>query len=249
VTVRLADRGTRLVLLDIEGTTTPITFVHDVLFPFARRNLTGWCRTFAGSDAYRDVVQRLAAEHAIDRSQDGSVPPWIEETPETEQVSLAAYVSWLMDRDRKSPGLKLLQGLIWEEGYKAGRLHGTVYPDVPAAMRRWRTAGIDVAIYSSGSELAQRRLFASTEHGDLTPLIVGFFDTAVGAKHDPESYRRIIAAVNRSASAVLFISDATAELDAAAKVGCDVMLSLRSGNPPQRGAERFPRIASLDEIV
>ena len=108
---------------------------------------------------------------------------------------MVRYCEWLMDRDRKSPGLKLVQGLTWERGYQAGELRGVVYPDVAPAMRQWKEAGLLVAIYSSGSELSQRRLFESVADGDLTPLISAFFDTAVGAKTDPASYRRIVAAL------------------------------------------------------
>ena len=153
-----------------------------------------------------------------------------------------------MDRDRKSPGLKLLQGLIWEAGYRAGELRGQVYPDVPPAIRRWRAAGLRVAIYSSGSELAQRRLFESTEHGDLTPLLSGFFDTGVGAKVASDSYARIAAALDVPPAAILFVSDVTRELTAAREAGLQVVLSIRPGNSAQPGSEAFERIESFDEL-
>ena len=191
VSVHLAERGVRAVLLDIEGTTTPIAFVHEVLFPFARARLDGWLTAAAGSGDLAAITTQLASEHAEDLSRGEPVPEWRREGPAELRASVEAYSAWLMDRDRKSPGLKRLQGLIWEDGYQAGVLRGEVFPDVPPALRRWRAAGITTAIYSSGSELAQRRLFQSTPEGDLTPLIVGFFDTAVGSKRDPASYRRI----------------------------------------------------------
>src|SRR5688572_31886471 len=96
-----------------------------------------------------------------------------------------------MDRDSKSPGLKALQGMIWQEGYASGELHGVVFDDVPKALKRWRAAGIRAAIYSSGSVLAQKLIFGTTQFGDLTPLFDGFFDTAVGPKRDANSYRMI----------------------------------------------------------
>ena len=114
-----------------------------------------------------EVRRLLAREHADDLARGEAVPDGALDSSD----AIAPYVTWLMDRDRKSPGLKLLQGQIWEAGYRAGELRGQVYPDVPPAIRRWRAAGLRVAIYSSGSELAQRRLFESTEHGDLTPLL------------------------------------------------------------------------------
>jgi enolase-phosphatase E1 len=124
-----------------------------------------------------------------------------------------------------------------------------VYPDVPGAIRRWRAAGIDVGIYSSGSELAQRRLFASTPAGDLTPLISGFFDTAVGAKREPASYGRIARMMDVPAAAVLFVSDTTAELTAAGGAGCSAALCVRPGNPPQPDAEGFQAIETFDQIA
>ena len=156
-----------------------------------------------------------------------------------------AYVDWLMDRDRKSPGLKLLQGLIWERGYQAGELRGEVYPDVAPAIRRWRDAGIVVAIYSSGSELAQRLLFESTPAGDLTPLLSGFFDTAVGAKTSVDSYTHIAQRLGEPPNACLFISDVTSELNAARAAGFATVLSLRPGNVRQPDAAAWPAIHEL----
>ena len=151
-----------------------------------------------------------------------------------------------MDRDRKSPGLKLLQGRIWEGGYRAGILKGEVFADVPPALERWRDAGLDVAIYSSGSELAQRLIFGSTADGDLTRFFSRFFDTAVGAKDAPASYRRIAAELGRATDRIVFISDVTTELDAAGSAGCGVILCVRPGNRPQpdhyiRGRSRASR--------
>jgi len=237
------------VLLDIEGTTTPIAFVHDVLFPFARDHLMAWCADFSGSTSYLEVHRRLAAEHANDRLRGESVPEWRTDTPNLAVESLVAYARWLMDRDCKSPGLKLLQGFIWEQGYRAGILHGDVFPDVPEAIRRWRDAGLSVAIYSSGSELAQRLLFASTRHGDLTPLITGFFDTSVGSKLSSDSYARIVSALGDAAPHALFASDVAAELSAAADAGCQTLLVVRPGNGQQPDADRFETVHAFSEIV
>jgi enolase-phosphatase E1 len=243
VTVRLGERGAGCVLLDIEGTTTPISFVHDVLFRFAREHLDEFIRAEAGTPEFLDVVHRLTAEHAEDAARGESPPPRGDE-----RGWVAPYVRWLMDRDRKSPGLKLLQGRIWERGYRAGALRGEVFPDVPGAIRRWRAGGIGVAIYSSGSELAQRRLFESTAPSDLTPFITAFFDTAVGAKVSPASYAAIARALGRNPSNLLFVSDVTAELSAARIAGLQVLLSLRPGNAPQPDADRFEAVGSFDEI-
>jgi enolase-phosphatase E1 len=145
--------------------------------------------------------------------------------------------------------LKELQGLIWEAGYRSGQLRGEVYPDVPPALQRWGESGVRTAIYSSGSELAQRQLFQSTAYGDLTPRISGFFDTAVGAKGNAASYARIADALRERPEYVLFVSDVVAEITAAASAGCPVVLMVRPGNRPQQGSERFPMIRSFDAMV
>lgn len=240
----LGARGVGCVLLDIEGTTTPISFVHDVLFRFAREHLDDYLRAEQSSPEVREVVDRLKAEHAEDVLRGESPPP-----QDNGEMWLSGYIRWLMDRDRKSPGLKLLQGHIWERGYRAGVLRGQVFPDVSPAIRRWRDSGIEVAIYSSGSELAQRRLFESIEGCDLTPFINAFFDTAVGAKVSPDSYRAIARARGRDPGSILFVSDLTTELTAARGAGLQVLLSIRPGNAAQPGADQFEMVTSFDEIT
>ena len=143
-------------------------------------------------------------------------------------ASVSAYVHWLMDRDRKSTGLKSLQGKIWEEGYRAGELRGEVYPDVAPALARWREQGKDVAIFSSGSVQAQRDLFAHTQVGDLTPFIRAYFDTTTGPKAAVQSYAHIAATLETSPSDVLFVSDVSAELDAAQAAGMHTALCVRT---------------------
>ena len=238
----------RAVLLDIEGTTTPIAFVHDVLFPYARARLAEYLSSERDSPAVADVLTRLAAEHADSRARGEQPPPLITRQATGWLDSAVQYAGWLMDRDRKSPGLKLLQGLIWERGYQAGELRGQVFDDVPPAIRRWRDAGLRVAIYSSGSELAQRRLFESTGQGNLALLLSGFFDTAVGAKTAADSYRKIAVALALEPQAMLFVSDVTAELDAATAAGLRGVLSVRPGNPPQP-ANSYDAVTSFDEIA
>ena len=223
--------GIEAIVLDIEGTTTPIAFVYDVLFPFARAHLREFLQNPMNAAQLREPLQRLHEELLVDADHDADHGParaW-----DGGGGAAASYVEALMDRDRKSPGLKLLQGLIWEDGYRAGVLKGEVFADVPPALQRWRDAGLDVAIYSSGSELAQQLIFGSTADGDLTRFISRFFDTAVGAKGAPASYRRIAAELGRAPDRLLFISDVTSELDAAVAAGCAVILCLRPGNRPQ----------------
>jgi enolase-phosphatase E1 len=158
------------------------------------------------------------------------------------------YVHWLMDRDRKSTGLKSLQGKIWEEGYESGDLTSEVYPDVPPAMERWRHEGVDIAIFSSGSIQAQRSLFRNTAAGDLTRFIRAYFDTTTGPKTAPESYARIAADLERSQSEVLFVSDIGGELDAARAAGMRTALCVRTPGPsPPTGAH--PVIAAFDQLT
>jgi enolase-phosphatase E1 len=189
----------------------------------------------------RADVARLEAEHAAETSQPAP-PPWRDDA-----AAVVAYVHWLMDRDRKSTGLKSLQGKVWEEGYRAGDLRSEVYPDVPPALERWHRQGIDIAIFSSGSVQAQRSLFANTAAGDLTCFIHAYFDTTIGPKTAPQSYARIAAALERSPSEVLFLSDIGAELDAARTAGMRTALCVRTpGSTPSTGAH--PVIHAFDQL-
>jgi len=152
-----------------------------------------------------------------------------------------------MDRDRKSTGLKSLQGKIWEEAYRSGDLRGEVYPDVPPALERWRGQRVDIAIFSSGSVQAQRSLFMTTTSGDLTRFIRAYFDTTTGPKTAPESYALIAAALERSPSEVLFLSDIAAELDAALAAGLQTGLCVRTpASAPAAGAH--PVIRAFDQL-
>jgi enolase-phosphatase E1 len=154
----------------------------------------------------------------------------------------------LIQLDRKSTGLKSLQGKIWRQGYLQGSLKSQVFADVAPAFERWRSRGLSISIFSSGSVLAQQLLFAHTEVGDLTPFIDNYFDTQIGKKGDAESYRRIASALGFSANEVLFISDVVAELEAAHGASMRPLLSVRPGNAPQRGAEQYPSINTFDEV-
>jgi enolase-phosphatase E1 len=205
------------ILLDIEGTTTPISFVYETLFPFARAH----AEEFLDADAAAALEREYQADAAAGR-----------QPPEWEPGALR-FVHWLMDHDRKSTALKALQGRIWEGGYRGGQLIAQVFADVPPALRRWRKTGVDVRIYSSGSVLAQKLLFAHSDHGDLTPLLGGYFDTTTGPKLESASYAKIAAAMGLAPSHLLFVSDVAAELDAAGAAGLQVLLAIRPGNAPQ----------------
>jgi 2,3-diketo-5-methylthio-1-phosphopentane phosphatase len=238
----------RTFLLDIEGTTTPMSFVHDVLFPYALKRLGPFVRDAWDSVGLATIAAGLAAEHAVDVAKRERVPAWSGSSRDDAIASAVAYCEWLMDRDRKSPALKQLQGLIWDRGYDAGDLRGVVFPDVPPAFRRWQAQGRMIAIYSSGSELAQRRLFATTEYGDLTPFIVRFFDTSVGAKVEQASYTRIAAALGLPPGDICFISDLVRELRAARDAGLEVRLAVRPGNAPQDGEHAIAPVVTFENL-
>jgi enolase-phosphatase E1 len=219
VTAAVGGAETRGILLDIEGTTTPLSFVAQVLFPYARAHAGEFLERRGGDGGVKDDLVLLRQERAAD-PQGATV------------AGDLAYLHLLMDQDRKSTALKALQGRIWEEGFRAGALRGEVYPDVPPALRRWRAQGRRLAVFSSGSVLAQKLLFSSTAAGDLLPFFEAHFDTTTGAKREPESYRRIAAALALDAAAVLFLSDVVGELDAARDAGLRTALCVREGPAP-----------------
>jgi len=238
----------RVVLLDIEGTTTPIDFVHNVLFPYARARMQNYLtEQQANADVQADIAG-LIAEHAADVERGLAPPPLAAQSGEAPLELLAAYAQWLMDQDRKSTPLKSLQGKIWEAGYRAGDLLAPMFEDVQRAFVRWREQQRDICVYSSGSRLAQELLFAHAEAGDLTTHLRDYFDTRVGAKREPQSYRRIAAALNTEPSDMVFVSDVTAELDAAQAAGMLALLCVRPGNPEQPpSAHRV--INTFDELL
>jgi len=221
----------RGILLDIEGTTTPISFVYDVLFPYARAH--------AGDHIGEEDLRSLRVDFEKDSLDRLEPPAW--------SAPPIDYVHWLMDHDRKTTALKNLQGKIWLEGYRRGELHGIVFEDVPGALTKWRQETIDVRIYSSGSILAQKLLFGSTPVGDLTLLLNGYFDTTTGAKAETESYVKIASAFGLAARDILFVSDVVRELDAARSAGMQTALCVRPGNPAQPSSEHAV-IRSFEEI-
>jgi enolase-phosphatase E1 len=239
----------RGILLDIEGTTSPIDFVFEVLFPYARLHLEEHLKRKAGSKELELDLLQLREEHVKDVAEALAPPDWIDAPPDAQLQSVVRYIFWLMDRDRKSPGLKSLQGKIWQEGYLKGELKSQVFPDVPPALKDWKEKNLDVRIFSSGSVLAQRLLFANTEAGDLSGFLNGYFDTNIGPKTSAESYRRIAAEFHLAASQVLFVSDVIKELDAASSSGMKTLLSVRPGNPPQPKEHAHGVISSFSEIV
>lgn len=242
--VQIARDTIDAIVLDIEGTTTPTAFVTGVLFPYARKRLLPHLAEQRNSDDLRHAASLLREEWAQDVANAEAPPSWVDGS----DAALAAYVEWLMDRDRKSTGLKLLQGHIWAGGYQSGELKGQVFPDVRPALERWRAAGLTLAIYSSGSAQGQRLLFAHTPEGDLTPYFTAFFDTTVGAKAAAESYRRIGYRLGCATDRLLFISDAPREIQAATEAGCRAVFVTRDGEALHDAAPHVPAVRSFDDI-
>jgi len=217
--------GTRAILVDIEGTTTPIAFVHEILFPFAEARLGESCARGGSSPGIGGALRLLRDEYEGERRDGGpELPPFGDGSP---------YARHLMQLDRKSTGLKALQGIIWDEGYRSGALEAQVFADVPQAFDRWRAAGIRLRVFSSGSVLAQKLLFAHTDHGDLTAYFEGYHDTTTGPKKEARSYVAISDAFSLPAGEVLYLSDVVVELDAAGEAGMRTGLVDRPGNHPQ----------------
>jgi len=223
------------VVLDIEGTTSSTWFVHDTLYPYSRARFARWIAAHAHEpevarqlDAVRSLVGRA------DLDLDGIV---------------AQLGTWL-DGDEKVTPLKALQGWIWDEGFAAGELTSHFFPDAIPAMRSWRAAGLRLVIFSSGSVAAQRALFAHTPEGDLLPLLSTHFDTEnAGPKRSPASYAVIARALGEDPRRIVFLSDLTAELDAARQAGWHTVGVVRAGDQyADAGVGDHPAARSFDEV-
>jgi enolase-phosphatase E1 len=228
----------RAVLLDIEGTTTSISFVHDVLFPIARRALPDFVAAHLSDPAF--AVELASLRSAV--AADTGAPP-----AAVDAASISALLLRLVDEDRKDTALKSLQGAIWRASYERGEIASHVYPDVLPAFQRWRAAGLQLHVFSSGSTAAQRLLFEHTIAGDLTPHLGRYFDTTTGPKRAPDSYRTIARSIHCAETEVLFLSDTTAELDAARDAGLTTRQILRSDIADPASTHLTAR--SFDEIL
>ncbi|MEB3274234.1 MAG: acireductone synthase [Prochlorothrix sp.] len=232
-----------VLLLDIEGTTTPVDYVFGTLFPFAQAQAQSFLRTQGHTPEVQGDLALLHQEYETDVAQGIGVPAWNPDSPE----GAVPYIHALIQADRKSTALKSLQGKMWEQGYRDGTLRSQLFDDVAPTLRSWVDRGKQIYIFSSGSVQAQESLFRYTEQGDLTSLIQGYFDTRTGPKRDVESYRLIATTIGTAIDRILFVSDVTAELAAARSAGMSVCLSVRPGNAPT-DPEDYPVITSLAEI-
>jgi enolase-phosphatase E1 len=200
------------IVTDIEGTTSSLSFVKDVLFPFARARIPDYVRT------HNTKIADLLTEVRVHENNNDLGAEDI----------IALFLCW-MDEDKKITPLKTLQGIIWKSGYESGELQGHIYDDAFAALQAWKNKGLRLYVYSSGSVAAQKLIFGYTGYGNLTPLFSGYFDTTTGPKLEAFSYRKIAADINQAPEQILFLSDHEGETTAAAQAGFQTVLVDRDG--------------------
>ena len=220
----------RAIVTDIEGTTSDIRFVHQVLFPYARQHLDSWILRNIEQPEVVQALDNLKAE----RGQ-----------PEADTASLISVLHRFMDEDRKSTALKALQGMIWREGYLNGSFTGHLYPDVVPALKRWQQQGLALYVYSSGSVPAQKLLFGYSDAGDITGLFSGYFDTRTGAKRETGSYQQIASQLGLEGQQLLFLSDIHQELDAAKQAGWHTLQLIRG---EADSVSVHPQVSSFEQI-
>lgn len=231
----------RMILLDIEGTVSPLAFVHEVMFPYARQHVAAFLEASGETEPVQKALNQMARDAGL-----GSLAEWCPLGSRVNEVVVNAAHD-LMDRDVKTTGLKLLQGLIWEQGFLRGDLLTTLFEDVVPALAAWHEAGLGLRFYSSGSVHAQKLFFSHTQAGDLTPFFSGYYDTATGPKKSAGSYTAIAADAGLLPDQILFVSDVADELDAAKKAGMMTSLALRPGNPTVP-ATKHPQLTSFSQI-
>jgi enolase-phosphatase E1 len=219
------------ILTDIEGTTSSLSFVRDVLFPYSRAHLPAFIKAHAQDPLIQKELEAINQLKGAVLSQ---------------QEALDQLLTWI-DQDQKVTPLKALQGLIWEAGYEQGDFHGHLYEDAARMLKVWASQGFKLYVFSSGSIKAQKLLFGHTEEGDLSPLFSDFFDTRIGSKQDPEAYRAIARATRQAASNILFLSDIGTELDAARAAGMATTQLIRENQPIH--SEQHAVAKTFDDIV
>lgn len=230
-------------LLDIEGTTSSVSFVYDEMFPFVRKHLHEFLEANWGDESLEDVFGQIADDRSLsDPWPDPALPG------DSQRAVVAAEVLDQMDNDLKTTGLKRLQGMIWKQGFESGELQAHVYPDVKPALEKWKSAKKEIHIYSSGSVQAQLLFFGHTVDGDLLPFFGQHFDTTIGSKREAQSYREIADVIDVQPERILFVSDIVEELDCAREAGMQTRLSLRPGNAEVKDRSGHTAIESFQEI-
>ena len=227
----------RAILTDIEGTTSSISFVKDVLFPYARRALPAFVAAHGHEPSVRHWLDAIATDN-------GGM---------CDDAMIVEVLQGWIDEDRKHTALKALQGMVWADGYRSVDFTAHIYPDAAPALRAWKDSGLPLYVYSSGSVPAQRLFFGHSDAGDLTPMFSGWFDTEIGGKREAESYRRIAESIAVEPAEILFLSDVVEELDAAREAGLSTVLIDRRQDYPQprtgEAARGHARVESFADIV
>lgn len=234
----------RAVLLDIEGTVSPVAFVFDVMFPYIRTHVAKFLEEQWNEIRVQEAVQLVG----LDVGQT-DITSWLGDGDAASQQAIVCQaVHDLMDRDAKVTGLKKLQGMIWKDGFESGELVSELFSDVLPKLKQWKACGLELFVYSSGSIAAQKLFFAHTTQGNLLELFSGHFDTTSGNKKESESYRTIAVAMNMPAESICFVSDVEAELDAAKAAGMQTVLRPAGNESNSNPATRFVTIRSFDEL-
>lgn len=225
----------RVILTDIEGTTSSISFVHDVLFPYSAEHMAQFVREGESDNIeIREQLDAVAQTSGVARDDIEGL--------------IAVLDTWIRE-DRKEAPLKTLQGMLWEQGYQQGAFRGHVYEDAAEYLQRWHDRGLRLFVYSSGSVKAQKLIFGFSEAGDLTPFFSGYFDTRIGGKKEPESYSNIINELGVEPRTVLFLSDVEAELQAAESAGMRTVWLIREGDLPETEREMARDFAGVDHFL
>jgi enolase-phosphatase E1 len=233
-----------VVLLDIEGTTSSIAFVYDIMFPFVRKHVLPFLNANSKQANVLSSIRQMACDAGLPDENS-----WRNNPAKSFEEAVTEHVLDLMDRDSKTTGLKALQGLIWESGFQSGELRAHLFPDCFPAIKRWKDLGKTLAIYSSGSVVAQKLFFGHTEFGDLRPYFTAHFDTTVGGKRESASYSAVATQLGFAPSRILFLSDVAAELEAANQAGMQAIAVVRPGNAPLPDTFSRQRVSSFDEIL
>jgi enolase-phosphatase E1 len=244
-------KGVSHVLLDIEGTTCPVSYVAEILFPYASANLAPFLENHQQEAGIRALIQELETLWLEDTDQEAR--DLLGRSRESAELSggggILTYLKLLIRRDRKVTALKDLQGKIWAEGYARGELIGPLFDDVPTSLRRWQQEGLVLAVYSSGSISAQQLIYQHSNHGDLRYLFSHWYDTHTGSKHDPRSYTLIAETMGCAPQAILFVSDSDSELQAASQSGLQVVCSQRKTDKVTGLSTNYPTINDFHEIL
>ena len=219
----------RAILTDIEGTTSSIAFVKEVLFPYARERIPGFVEQHSADPEVRKLLNEVSAEVG----------------KQLNNAEIARQLIAWIDEDHKVTSLKALQGMIWETGYRQGDFTGHVYEDAARKLRDWHASGLRLYVFSSGSVPAQKLIFGYSDCGDLTPLFSGYFDTRIGTKREARAYHAIVKAIGMPADKVLFLSDIAEELDAAGAAGLNTLQLVREGTSP---SPAHPQARDFDAI-